>query len=124
MTCARSFAVKDDEITTRVASGFYFPEYKIVDAGAMEYSVERVTDFGRKNPFFDMGTSPFKVFLDLKRARQSSLEETKARILPIALQSQELTAGSRGAQVATQRIGGAKSMTALFDVLRKPWRWR
>jgi hypothetical protein len=118
----RRLIVKDDEpslITTTVSSGVGFPEYRFIDSSGTQYSVKRVTEFGRKNAFLNMGTSPFQVFLELKSEGKISLEKAKSVALEAALKPEGVL-GPHGKEIATERIHGAKSVPDLIEVCRDP----
>jgi hypothetical protein len=122
----RRLIVEDDEarlITTTVSSGVYFPEYRFIDSGGMKYSVKQVTEFGRKSAFFDMRTSLFQVFLDMKPEGTISLKKAQAQLLDVALKP-DGAIGPHGKEIATARIQGAKSVPELIEVCRHPWKWK
>ena len=124
----RTLGVKDDEeslTTTTVASGLNFPQFKVIDSGGTEYSIRRVTEFGKRSTFLDMGTNPFRVFLEMKWDGKISLTDAKALVLAVALEPNGLVSGTaHGAQIATQRIQGVQSFDELIQVCRKTWEWR
>src|SRR5713101_3741719 len=65
----RNLVVKDDEeslTTTTVASGLNFPQFKVIDSDGMEYSIRKVTEFGKQSILLNMGTKQFRVFLELE----------------------------------------------------------
>jgi hypothetical protein len=110
MAGERRILVKDDEpslITTTVSSGVGYQEYRFIDSGGMKYPVKKVTEFGRKNAF-NMGTQ-----ISLKKARALTLES--------ALQP-DGAIGPHGAEIATKRIRGTKSIPELIDVCRDPYK--
>jgi hypothetical protein len=120
----RTIDTREDEpslITTSVASGLYFPEYKLIDANGAQFSVRKVTQFGRKSVIFDMGTSRFQVFLELKREGVVSLEKAKARVLAVAIQSDGIHAN---AKIATPKIESARSFPELIRMCEAPSEWR
>ena len=124
----RNLVVKDDEnslTTTTVASGLNFPEYIIVDSGGGKYSVVGVTQFGRKSLFADMGTGPFRVFLDLKRQGTINVADAKALALKTALQPNGITSGTdHGEEIARHAIGSSQTLAQLIEACRKTWEWR
>ena len=124
----RNLVVKDDEnslTTTTVASGLNFPEYVIIDSGGAKYAVASVTQFGRKSLFADMGTSPYKVFLDLKRQGTISVADAKALALNTALQPNGLTSGTdHGEEIARHTIESCQTLAQLIEACRKTWEWR
>ena len=66
----RNLAVKDNQeglITTTVASGLPFTEFRLIDFGGSQYSIRKVTPFGKTSVFLNMGTKPFQVYLEFKR---------------------------------------------------------
>jgi hypothetical protein len=120
----RSIDTRDNEpslITTSVANGLYFPEYKLIDASGAQFSVRKVTQFGRKSVVFDMGTSHFQVFLELKREGDISLKKAKARVFAVAVQSVGIGAN---AKIAGPKIESAQSFPDLIRICGKTWEWR
>src|SRR5258706_9436082 len=113
----RNLVVKDDEqslTTTTVASGLNFPQFKVIDSAGTEYSIRTVTEFGKRPTFLDMGTTPFRVFLEMKRDGKISMPKAKALVLAVALEPNGLVSGTpHGSQIATQRIQGVQSFDEL-----------
>jgi len=124
----RNLIVKDDEAgltTTTAASGVNFPEYKIIDSSGKTLSVVKVTSFGKRSEFVDMGTTPFRVFLQLNRESKLSLEDIKGLVVNAALAPNGIVSGTdHGAEIAKQRIAACKSLSQLIDACRKTWEWR
>ena len=107
--------VKDDELSltsTTVSSGLNFPEFQLIDSGGARYSIRKVTEFGKKSAFFDMGTTPFRVFLEMKSEGPASLSSAKSLVLAAA------------GQAGKQAIDGAQSHAELIDACRRSWEWR
>lgn len=76
----RRIIVWDDEArltTSTLASGINYPEFTLIDSGGAQYSVRKVTEFGKTSGWFDMGTSSFHVYLDLKSAGRPDLSKVK-----------------------------------------------
>jgi hypothetical protein len=96
-----------------------FPEYRFIDSSGTQYSVKKATEFGRRTPSLDMGTSPFQVFLEMKSEGKISLEKAKSVALEAALKPEGVL-GPDGKEIATQRIRGAKSIPELIEVCRNP----
>lgn len=124
----RNLVVKDDEqslTTTTVASGLNFPQFKVIDSAGMKCSIRKVTEFGRRSIVLDMGTTPYRVFLQMEAGGTISLREAKSIVLDIALEPDGLVSGTpHGAQIATQTIQGVQSLAELIEVCRKTWEWR
>lgn len=120
----RNLLVKDDErtlITTSVASGgVYYSAYRFIDSASMQYVVKNATAFGKKSVFFDMGTTPFQVFLDLKPVGKIGLAKARSIVLAAATKP-EGAIGPHGKEIATDKVGGAKSIRELIEVGRNPW---
>jgi hypothetical protein len=120
--------VKDDEeslTTTTVASGLNFPQFKVIDSNGMEYSIRKVTEFGRQSIFLNMGTKPFRVFLEMEGDGKISLSKAKNLVLGVALEPNGMVSGApHGAQIATETIQGVQSFAELIQVCRKTWEWR
>lgn len=124
----RNLIVKDDEAsltTTTAASGVNFTEYKIIDSSGKKLSVVKVTSFGKRSEFLDMGTTPFRVFLEVKRESKPSLEDIKELVVKAALAPNGIASGTdHGAEIAKQRIDAGKSLSQVIDACRKTWEWR
>ena len=124
----RNLIVKDNQaslITTTVASGLNFLEMKVIDSAGMQYSVRKVTPFGRRSVVLDMGTSQFQVFLDMKAEGNISLAKAKSLVLGIALEPHGIVSGTdHGAEIATRTIQGAQSLAELIQACRTTWEWR
>ena len=98
--------VKDDEAsltTTTVATGLNFPEFTLIDSDGARYSVVKATPFGRKSAWLDMGTSQFRVFLELRTNGKLDLASAKALVKD--------SDGSRA-------IDGAESIAQLIEACR------
>jgi hypothetical protein len=111
------FAVKDDEeslTTTTVASGLNFPEYFVIDSQGAKYSVIKVTDFGRKSTILDMGTTAYRVFLEMKSAGQADLSDAQALV------EKSIADPSTAAR---QTIRSTKSIAELIERCLNSWEW-
>ena len=121
----RNLKLKDDEtslITTSESSGGdYYGAFAMIDSQGMEYVVKKTTAFGRKAVWRDMGTSSYQVFLDLKSKGRIGLEKAKAMALAAAT-APEGAIGPNGKEIASARIGSAKSFADLIEACRDPWR--
>jgi hypothetical protein len=123
----RNIHVKEDEptlITTSVASGMFYPEFKMIDSDGVQYTILKETHFGRKSVWLDMGTSRYQVYLKLKREGVVPLAKIKAEVLEVALQENGPADPPRGPQIATEKIQGAKTLAELIDRCSRPWEWR
>ncbi|HLK61904.1 MAG TPA: hypothetical protein VKU19_00595 [Bryobacteraceae bacterium] len=112
----RNVVVKEDEqslITTTVASGLNFPQFQMLDAAGVRYSIHKVTEFGRRSLLRDLGTGQYQVYLDLKREGQLSLDRAQAIVLDAA--------PNRNA--AAERIRAVRSFSGLIEQCRKSWEW-
>jgi hypothetical protein len=124
----RDLVVKDDEeslTTTTVASGLNFLEFKVIDSSGMQYSIVKVTEFGKRSVFSDMGTKPFRVFLEMKHEGKLSLPKAKDLARTVALDPNGVVSSTaHGPEIATRTIQGAESVAQLIQVCRKTWEWR
>jgi hypothetical protein len=124
----RDLKVYDDEAgltTTRGAAGMGYTEYQVIASDGMTYSILKETQFGRRAWFMDMGTSPYRVFLEMKKRDVITLPKAKALVLRTALAPHGPVDGSApGAEIATQRIQSCQSVAGLIEVCRKTWEWR
>jgi hypothetical protein len=122
----RDTRVSEDEeslTTTRVSAGMSWREMHIIDSSGSLYEVTRVTDFGRENAFLDMGTSSYRVFLDLTPPKKIALEQVKAYLIKV-LQFQNQTGLFPDAvEVGTPKVQKCPSLTALIDMCRRTWEW-
>jgi len=118
----RQLLVKDNvESLTKasVSLGPNFVEFTILDSNGALYSIPRVREFDRKSAFFDMGTSQFRVFLELKAQGKPSLEKAKTLVKEMAFSRGEV----QDTKSASHGIDGAGSFAALIEVTRESWRW-
>ena len=118
----RRLMVRNDEeslTTTTVSSGLYYTEFLYIDSAGMQYSVTRVTEFGRKPAWRDMGTSPFRVFLQMQAKGKIPLEKAKPIVLESATKPDELV-DAQSKAIASRRIGNARSFAELIEVCRDP----
>jgi hypothetical protein len=124
----RNLVVNDDEeslTTTTVASGLNFPQFKVIDSDGMEYSIRKVTEFEKQSTLLNMGTKPFRVFLEMEDDGKVSLATAKNLVLGVALDPNGLVSSTpHGAQIATQTIQSVQSLAELIQVCRKTWEWR
>jgi hypothetical protein len=123
LVSAHKFAVKDDEAsltTTTVASGLNFPEFAVIDSQGAKYSVTKVTDFGRKSTILDMGTTPYRVFLEMKSAGQAGLSDAQALVESAMA---DPNADPATAQVAQRTIRSTKSVAELIERCHNSWDW-
>jgi hypothetical protein len=98
--------VKDDEeslTSTTAASGLNFLVATLIDSSGARYSIPRVTDFGRKSSFLDMGTTPYRVFLELKPEGKVDLAQAKQVVL---------------AEEPEAALDGVGSLAALIEACR------
>jgi hypothetical protein len=119
--------VRDDEqsfITTSISTGLFYPDFKLVDSDAVQYTILKETPFGKTSGFFDMGTKRYQVFLKLKREGVMPLQKIKDEVLKVALQENGEAAPPRGPRIATEKIQGAKTIGELIDRCSRPWEWR
>jgi hypothetical protein len=117
--------VKDDKdslITTSVASGMSFLEMKLIDSDGGLYEIRKVTPFGRKSVWRDLGTSRYQVFLELKKARPINLQQAKSLVMEVLAQRNELVSGAaNGVRAATEKIQACQSLAELLEVCRTAW---
>jgi hypothetical protein len=119
----RTLAVKDNMeslTTTSAATGLNFPEYTLLDSSGTIFTVEKVTELGRKSVILDMGTSQFRVFLELRANGKPSLEKAKSLIKKMTFSRGQI----QDIEGVSQKIDSAKSFPDLIEVSRKSWEWR
>jgi hypothetical protein len=115
---ARQLAVKDNEeslTTTSVATGLNFLEFTLLDSDGHKYTIVKVTPFGWKSPLLDMGSSPFRVYLELKSRGVLSLVEANSMVRAAARAGGEV----QDAHDVSRAIDGATSFLRLIEVCRK-----
>jgi hypothetical protein len=124
----KTFRVFDDEetlTTTRVSSGFYYGDMAMIDSGGDLFKTVRITDFDRKPAWRDMGTSPYRVFLDLQSKGKPNLDKLKAMLIDVARENHDTGLDyPNGLTVATQRIQVCKSVPELIKECRNSGDWR
>jgi len=122
----RDIRVSEDEeslTTTQVSSGLSWREMHIIDSSGQLYEVTRVTDFGRKAAWRDMGTSPYRVFLDLTPPKKIALEQVKAYLVAVLQFEQKTGLFPDAVEVGTPVVQKCPSLTALIDICRRTWEW-
>jgi hypothetical protein len=123
----RDLRVYDNEdrlTTTTGASSIGYTEYRAIASDGMTYSILNETQFGKRAWFMDLGTTPFHVFLEMKKGGVITLPKAKALVLRTALAPRGPVDGTaHGAEIATQRIQSSQSLPDLIEVCRKTWQW-
>lgn len=121
----RRIEVRDDEqslLTTRITTGLNFLEARIVEPSAGLSTVARVTPFGQKSWLLDMGTSPFRMFLDLRRGKPLTLDKAKALVMEAVHQPYGAYADSPGrVQNANEKVQACRSIPELIEACRESW---
>jgi hypothetical protein len=110
----RRLLVKDDMeslTTTKGATGINFFTAVILDSSGMKYTVPNVTDFDRPYALIDLGTSAYRIFLELKSGGKISLAEAQSLVKAIE---------PAGAPV----IDATHSIPELIQASRTSWEWR
>ena len=106
--------------TATVASGPNYEAFIVLDSDGTQYTIQRVTEFGKKSVFLDMGTSQFQVFLALKAKGKLSLEQAKSLVKELAFSRGEV----QNTVTAARLIDAAQSFPELMAVSQRPWEWR
>ena len=106
--------------TASVASGPNYEAFIVLDSDGTQYTIQRVTEFGKKSVFLDMGTSQFQVFLALKAKGKLSLEQAKSLVKELAFSRGEV----QNTVTAARLIDAAQSFPELMAVSQRPWEWR
>jgi hypothetical protein len=113
--------VKPDEFkltSTNIASGLNFEEFTLIDAAGRQFSIPRVTEFGKTSGLFDMGTARFHVYLHLKSAGQPSLADLKSLV------KQMIRPDSvKDPAAAARKIDAATSPAHLIEICSRAWSW-
>ena len=121
----RRVEVRDDEqslLTTRITTGLNFREARIVEPSGGLSTVARVTPFGQKSWLLDMGTSPFQMFLDLRRGKPLPLDKAKALVMEVVHQPYGAYADSpRSLQNATEKVNACRTVRELIEACRESW---
>lgn len=114
----------DELLTTKVASGMWFPEYMLLDSDGMYYDILKQTEFGKKSPWLDMGTSSFQVYLKLKSLKKVDLAEAKELVLKSAITPYGPASTPKGEQIARETVGASRSVAELVQACENSWNWR
>lgn len=119
------FTSRKDEkqlIETNTAVGITYEDYTILDSSGAQYSIRKVTAFNRPRfgDFFSMGTSTFKVFLQLKSHGKPNMAKAKETLNAVAMRSSEI----QNKSTATREINAARSFAELVELCSSPWNWR
>jgi hypothetical protein len=76
----------DEKLTTTTkASGFYYPDYLVIDSTGGLYKVKSSTPVGRVvSSWSDMvGNQPFRVFLEMKMVKHVDVEKARELVLEV-----------------------------------------
>lgn len=112
--------------TTQVSTGLSYPVQQIIDSSGNYYVVSRSAPFGKvKSVWLDMGTTPYRVFLELKLKKHVNLEQARKMVLE-AVRSPR--AGWVKDPVALQKaVRWVQSYRSIGDLIagcRTDWPWR
>ena len=119
----RRMEVRKDALSltsATVATGLVYEEYSLIDADGARYAVGKVTEFGKKSVVWDMGTSQFRVFIELKAKGKMSLGEMKELAKATAGRDDLVTDKA----AAGRAIDGAGTVAELIRLCGESWRWR
>jgi hypothetical protein len=120
--------VVDDEVsltTTKVSAGAVYMNLRIIDAGGKLYEVVKETQpEGRSPAWRDLGTSNYRVHLELKRLRDPSLDQAKRVVLEVIESPRSLwSLYPDGVRIATEKVRAFDTLSALIDGCRRAWEW-
>lgn len=106
--------------SSTVASGLAYKEYALIDATGARFSITGVTEFGRKSVILDMGTSRFRLYLQLKPEGTLSLSQAIQLTKATAMADSSIT----DKPAAARALDAAPSIPALITLAAEPWVWR
>jgi hypothetical protein len=123
----KTYRVYDDEeslTTTRVSSGLYYGDMALFDSNGELFQTVGITDFDRKPAWRDMGTSPYRVFLQLKSKGKPNLDKIKAILIDVARENHATGLDyPNGLDVATRKIQSCNSVPELIKECRNSGNW-
>lgn len=110
-------------ITTSQATGINHLEFTIVDSGGQVFTVKKGTAFGKSAWWTDMGTSSYKLFLELKPAGKNGLAKAK-ELLHEQIKFRDSIGIIQEAPKAHAIVDAAKSLPELFAACRDGYAFR
>jgi len=119
--------VGDEETltTTKLSAGAVYMNLRIIDAGGNLYEVVKETQpDGRSPAWRDLGTSSYRVHLELKRLRSVNLDQAKQVVIEVIQSPRSLwSLYPGGAKVATDKVRLFETLAALIEGCRRAWEW-
>ncbi len=123
----RTIAVRDSELnltTTTGASGLNYTELQIIDSAGGLYAVRKTTPFDRPHSWQDLGTSQYRVHLELRRIRSLDVEQARRILLDVVRTPGGAWNFSPEAQArAAARIRGFDTLAGLIAGCGNSWDW-
>jgi hypothetical protein len=128
-TLAPRWSTFDDEetfTTTSVSSGRGFVDQQFIDSAGGFYACTRVSPIGKvRSVWLDMGTSRYRVFVDLKLVKRIKLDDAKKLVLDIVRSPRADWAGSPELLNRTvARVDAYQTVPELVADCAKSWDWR
>jgi hypothetical protein len=120
--------VEDDEVsltTTRAASGAVYMNLKLIDSAGTLYEVVRESQpEGRPSSWRDMGTSNYRVHLELKRVKTVNVDQGREMVLDVIRAPRSLwSLYPEGTRVAAERVGAFRTVPELIEGCRRASEW-
>ena len=116
--------VSDSEealVTVNGTSSLSLPERVILDSDGRLFNIVRVTEIGKRKPFFlDLGTSNRRFFVEVKESRKPSWNKIKELVLD---QVKSPTSFWEGDERAVNRVRSLATMEDLIAACRETWTW-
>lgn len=123
----RTIAVRDSELsltTPTGASGLNYAELQIKDSAGGLYVVRKTTSLDRPHSWQDLGTSQYRVHLELRRIRSVDVEQARQLLLDVVCTPGSAWTFSPEAQAkTTTRIRGFRTLAELMEGCGKSWEW-
>lgn len=122
-----TIAVRDSELnltTTTGASGLNYTELQIIDSAGGLYAVRKTTSLDRPHSWQDLGTSQYRVHLELRRIRNVDVEQFRQILLEVVRAPGSAWNFSPEAQAkAAARIQGFDTLAGLIAGCGNSWGW-
>jgi hypothetical protein len=120
--------VVDDVVTlttAKMSAGAVYMNLRILDAGGKLYEVVKETKpDGRSPAWRDLGTSSYRVHLELKRLRDPSLDQAKQVVLEVIQSPRSLwSLYPGGVEIAAGKVRAFDTLPALIEGCRGASEW-
>lgn len=121
----RYFDNEEDFTTTKRSSNLTYTEQRIIDSGGGLFSVQKALPVGKVvSGWRDMGTTPYRVYLVMKREKTVTFEQAKKMVLDVLggprsnwNDSPEILAKS------VAHVEEYRTLPELIAGAETPWKW-